>query len=88
MAVTRSTAAERTRTELRRLGRRRTTSDDLTPAEAQVAALAASGLRNHEVAARLGVSPKTVEAHLARVYAKLDIRSRAELGRAIAPGEG
>jgi DNA-binding CsgD family transcriptional regulator len=80
--------AERTRTELRRLGRRRTTSDDLTPAEAQVAALAASGLRNHEVAARLGVSPKTVEAHLARVYAKLDIRSRAELGRAIAPGEG
>lgn len=77
--------AERTRTELRRLGRRRTTSDDLTPAESQVAALAASGLRNHEVAARLSVSPKTVEAHLARVYAKLDIRSRAELGRAIAP---
>ena len=77
--------AERARTEARRLGRRRTTSDELTPAERQVAELAASGLRNHVVADRLAISPKTVEAHLARVYAKLGIRSRAELGRAITP---
>jgi DNA-binding CsgD family transcriptional regulator len=77
--------AKRTEAELRRLGRRRSTGDELTPAEQEVAGLAASGLRNHEVAAQLGISPKTVEAHLARAYSKLGIRSRAELGRAIAP---
>jgi DNA-binding CsgD family transcriptional regulator len=76
--------AARTQVELRRLGRRRSASDELTPAEEQVAALAASGLRNHEMAEQLGVSPKTIEAHLARVYSKLGIRSRAELGRAMA----
>jgi len=76
---------EQVRAEQRRLGRRRSAGEQLTPAEEQVAALAASGLRNHEVAARLGISPKTVEAHLARAYAKLGIRSRAELGRAIVP---
>ena len=76
--------AARARSEMGRLGRRRPGRDDLTPSEREVAALAASGLRNHEVASRLGVSPKTVEAHLARAYAKLGIRSRAELGRVIA----
>jgi DNA-binding NarL/FixJ family response regulator len=50
-----------------------------------VLALIAQGLSNRAIEAELVVSPKTVEAHLARVYAKLDIRSRAELGRAIAP---
>jgi DNA-binding NarL/FixJ family response regulator len=76
--------AARTQVELRRLGRRRSASDELTPAEGQVAALAASGLRNHEMAEQLRVSPKTIEAHLARIYSKLGIRSRAELGRAMA----
>jgi DNA-binding CsgD family transcriptional regulator len=76
--------AARTQAELRRLGRRRSANDELTPAEGQVAALAASGLRNHEMADQLGVSPKTIEAHLARIYSKLGIRSRAELGRAMA----
>ena len=41
-----------------------------------------SGLTNREVAAQAFMSPKTVEANLARVYRKLGIRSRAELGRA------
>jgi DNA-binding NarL/FixJ family response regulator len=45
-----------------------------------VAELTASGLKNREVASRLLVSPKTVEATLARVYRKLGIHSRAELG--------
>ena len=76
--------AARTSAEIDRLGRRRVGSDDLTPTERRVAELAASGLRNHEVAGELSVSPKTVEAHLARIYAKLGIRSRAELGRAMA----
>ena len=45
-----------------------------------MAELAASGLTNREVAKAAFISPKTVEANLARVYRKLGIRSRAELG--------
>jgi DNA-binding NarL/FixJ family response regulator len=56
----------------------------LTPAEQRVAELAASGLTNRQVAAALFISPKTVESSLARVYRKLNIRSRAELGARIA----
>lgn len=39
----------------------------------------ARGLSNREVAAELFVSPKTVQYHLTRIYAKLGVRSRAEL---------
>jgi DNA-binding NarL/FixJ family response regulator len=46
--------------------------------------LIAEGLTNRAVAERLVLSPKTVEAHLARAYAKLGVRSRAELGRRLA----
>ncbi|MDZ4264591.1 MAG: AAA family ATPase [Mycobacterium sp.] len=53
----------------------------LTASERRVAELAASGKTNRDVAAALFISPKTVEANLARVYRKLGIRSRAELGR-------
>ena len=55
---------------------------DLTPTEEQVAALAGAGRTNREVAQALFMSPKTVEANLTRIYGKLGIRSRAELGRA------
>lgn len=55
----------------------------LTPSEQRVAELAASGLTNRDVAAKLFISPKTVEHNLARAYRKLGIRSRAELGRHI-----
>ncbi len=41
--------------------------------------LVAQGLSNREVAAELYVSPKTVQYHLTRMYAKLGVRSRAEL---------
>jgi DNA-binding NarL/FixJ family response regulator len=50
----------------------------------RIAALAASGLTNRQIAERCFVSPKTVEANLARVYRKLGIRTRAELGRVMA----
>ena len=71
--------ADAARGELQRLGLSRT-GDDLTEVEQAVAGAAASGLRNREIAEQLFMSPKTVEAHLARVYRKLGIRSRAELG--------
>jgi DNA-binding CsgD family transcriptional regulator len=64
-----------------RLGGRRRASNALTPAEARVADLAGRGLRNAEIAARLHVTPKTVEATLSRVYRKLGVRSRTELAR-------
>jgi len=73
--------AQRTRAELDRAAGRRT-GGDLTESEKPVADLAASGLTNRQVAAQLFMSPKTVEANLARVYSKLGIRSRAELGAA------
>ena len=56
----------------------------LSASEQRVARLAASGLTNREVAAQLFMSPKTVEANLARAYRKLGIRSRAELGSRLA----
>jgi DNA-binding CsgD family transcriptional regulator len=72
--------AARARRELRPLGGRPTSRVGLTPAEQRVADLAGSGMTNRQVAAALFISPKTVEASLARVYRKLQIRSRAELG--------
>jgi DNA-binding CsgD family transcriptional regulator len=71
--------AQHARAELDRATARRP-GDGLTESEKLVADLAASGLTNRQVAARLFMSPKTVEANLARVYRKLGIRSRAELG--------
>jgi DNA-binding CsgD family transcriptional regulator len=75
---------QRTQAELARVGVRQTASDQLTVTERRVAELTASGLTNREVAAHLFVSPKTVEANLARVYRKLGVRSRAELGGQLA----
>jgi DNA-binding CsgD family transcriptional regulator len=81
--------AAKARAELDRLGIRRGAADgSLTEMERRAAELAARGLTNKEVAAKLGVSPKTVEAHLARAYDKLGIASRAELGARLgAPAE-
>jgi DNA-binding CsgD family transcriptional regulator len=79
--------AKRTRAELARLGLRRKTGGELTPTELQVAVHAASGMINREISAALFISPKTVEANLARVYRKLRISSRAQLGRQIAERE-
>jgi DNA-binding NarL/FixJ family response regulator len=51
-----------------------------------VTRLVARGLSNKEVAAELFLSSKTVQYHLTRVYAKLGIRSRAELAARNNPG--
>jgi DNA-binding CsgD family transcriptional regulator len=77
--------AARARTELSRVGLRPAAPDELSETEQRVAELAASGLTNREVAAQLFMSPKTVEANLARAYRKLGIRSRAELGARFGP---
>jgi DNA-binding CsgD family transcriptional regulator len=72
--------ADQAREELARVGPRRRAPDDMTATELRVAELAAAGLTNREVAKAAFISPKTVEANLARVYRKLGIHSRAELG--------
>ncbi|MFD3403707.1 helix-turn-helix transcriptional regulator [Kribbella sp. NPDC058693] len=55
------------------------TADELTPQERQIAVLLADGHSIREAAARLFLSPKTVEYHLRKVYTKLGIHSRTEL---------
>jgi DNA-binding CsgD family transcriptional regulator len=77
--------ADRARAELARTGVGRQRGARLTPSEQRVAELAASGMTNRDVAGTLFISPKTVEANLARIYRKLGIHSRAELGRHIRP---
>ncbi|RKR86637.1 regulatory LuxR family protein [Micromonospora pisi] len=51
----------------------------LTTRERQIADLAVSGLTNQQIAERLHLSPKTVEAHLSRTFAKLGVQSRVTL---------
>jgi DNA-binding CsgD family transcriptional regulator len=53
----------------------------LTPTELEVIRLAAEGLGNKEIATRLFVSPRTVQAHLSHVYAKLGVSSRVQLAQ-------
>lgn len=75
--------ADRARAELARTDVAHSRSSELTPSEQRVAELAADGMTNRDIAKALFISPKTVEANLARIYRKLDIHSRAQLGRHI-----
>ena len=73
--------AQRARAELSRTNVGPGHAVELTPSEQRVAELAASGMTNRDIAAALFISPKTVEHNIGRIYRKLGIRSRAELGR-------
>jgi DNA-binding CsgD family transcriptional regulator len=79
--------AEKARAELRRISGRRPASDELSETEERVAALAAQGRSNRQIAAELYVSVRTVEAHLSHVYRKLGVRRRAELARHLVSAE-
>jgi DNA-binding NarL/FixJ family response regulator len=75
--------------ELRRLGRRvpraatRRGDGGLTARELEVAQLVAAGRTNREIAAELFLSAKTVETHLAHIFDKLGVRSRAAVAATI-----
>jgi DNA-binding CsgD family transcriptional regulator len=80
--------ADRAEHELAATGervRKRTveTREDLTAQEAQIARLARDGLSNAEIGARLIISQHTVAYHLRKVFTKLDINSRNQLGRVL-----
>jgi DNA-binding CsgD family transcriptional regulator len=84
--------AGRARRELLATGetvRKRTvdTADDLTAQEAQIARLARDGLSNPEISTQLFISPRTVEWHLRKVFAKLGISRRRQL-RQVLPAAG
>jgi DNA-binding CsgD family transcriptional regulator len=83
--------ADRAASELRATGetarkRDASTLDQLTPQELQIARLVAEGGRNRDIAARLFLSPKTVEYHLRKIFQKLDIGARADLIRLVSSG--
>jgi DNA-binding NarL/FixJ family response regulator len=80
--------AERARNELLATGakvRKRTTEarDELTPRELLIARLAGEGRTNPQIGAELFLSPRTVEWHLNKVFAKLGVKSRRELEGAV-----
>jgi DNA-binding CsgD family transcriptional regulator len=81
--------AERARRELEATGdaaRKRTVAprdEQLTAQEAQIAGMARDGLSNPEIGVRLFISPRTVQYHLRKVFAKLGIESRSQLDRVL-----
>jgi DNA-binding NarL/FixJ family response regulator len=84
-----SSFASRARVELAATGetvrRRAAPAQVLTPQEAQIARLAASGERNRDIAAQLFITTSTVEYHLRKIFVKLGVSSRTQLAHVELP---
>ncbi|KOV85178.1 helix-turn-helix transcriptional regulator [Nocardia sp. NRRL S-836] len=76
--------AQRAREELRASGETRGGTGELTEHELTIARLAADGLTNREIGERMHLSHRTVSTHLHRIFPKLGVTARAELGPALA----
>jgi DNA-binding CsgD family transcriptional regulator len=75
---------EKTRSELRHIGGRTASDEQLSETERRIVELVVAGRRNSEVAATLCLSPNTVAWNLSKVYRKLGVRSRTELAAHVA----
>ncbi|MET9226284.1 AAA family ATPase [Lentzea sp. NPDC003310] len=75
--------ADRAREELRASGESRGGGGELTEHELTIARMAADGLTNKEIGERLHLSHRTVSTHLHRIFPKLGVAARAELGAAL-----
>jgi DNA-binding CsgD family transcriptional regulator len=75
---------EQARSELRRIGGRTASDDELSETERRIVELVVAGRRNREVADELSLSPNTIAWNLSKVYRKLGVTSRTELAAHVA----
>jgi len=76
--------SEKARSELRRIGGRTASDEELSETELRIVELVVAGRRNREVAAKLSLSPNTVAWNLSKIYRKLGVSSRTELAAHVA----
>jgi DNA-binding CsgD family transcriptional regulator len=79
---------EKARSELRRIGGRTASGDQLSETERRIVELVVAGRKNSEVAAELSLSPNTVAWNLSKVYRKLGVSSRTELAAHVTTPHG
>jgi DNA-binding CsgD family transcriptional regulator len=74
---------EKARSEMRRIGGRTASDNELSETERLIVELVVAGRRNNEIAAELSLSPNTVSWNLSKIYRKLGVGSRTELAALI-----
>jgi DNA-binding NarL/FixJ family response regulator len=78
------TWADQARGELRRIGGRTNSQEELSETEQRIVDLVVAGLKNREIAERLFLSPDTIAWNLSRVYRKFGVNSRTQLAAKLA----